>query len=56
MWDRPVLKAQANGIHGTLFYEFAERRHLYPASKRERDTDPSSITDAQRQLYAEDRG
>ena len=54
MWSRPVRKAQANGIHGTLFYGYAKRRHHYPASKRERDTASGSINAAQRRLNAEE--
>jgi hypothetical protein len=36
LWDNPVEKKLVRGIHGTLFYECAEKRPLYP-TKMERD-------------------
>ena len=50
-WVRPVRKADANGIHGTLFFGFAARRHNFPVSKRERDWDEAAINEAQRHMY-----
>ena len=50
-WDRPVRKADANGIHGTLFYGFAARRQNFPNTKRERDWDEAAINEAQRRMY-----
>ena len=50
IWERPVAKSDANGIHGTLFYDFAQKRHLFPASKRERDWKSSVLNPAQRRL------
>ena len=35
IWERPILKRDAQGIHGTLYYEYEERRHHLPATKRE---------------------
>src|SRR5262249_44421442 len=35
VWERPILKRDAQGIHGTLYYEYADRRRYLPASKRE---------------------
>ena len=55
IWQRPVLKRDAQGIHGTLFYEYADRRQYVPASKREVDWDESSINAAQRQLFSSKR-
>ena len=51
MWERPILKRDALGIHGSLFYGWTGRRQHLPASKREVDMDPSSINAAQRQLF-----
>ena len=51
-WERPVPKADAMGIHGTLFYGFASRRSSFPASKRERDWDERALNEAQRRMYA----
>jgi hypothetical protein len=55
MWERPVLKREAQGIHGTLFYEWADRREHLPASKREVDWDERSINAAQRELFRRHR-
>lgn len=55
VWERPILKRDAQGIHGTLFYEWADRRKHYPASKREVDWNELSINDAQRRLFRANR-
>ncbi len=55
IWDRPILKRNANGIHGTLFYNWADRKVLYPSSKREIDMDESAINKAQRILFRSNR-
>lgn len=36
VWARPVRKPEVIGIHGTLFYELAQKKRFYP-SKSERD-------------------
>lgn len=51
IWGRPVLKKDANGLHGTLFYEWSARRRHLPATKREVDLDEGSINEAQRRLF-----
>lgn len=51
IWGRPVLKRDAIGVHGTLFYGWHNRRNHLPASKREADWDEGAINDAQRQLF-----
>lgn len=51
LWERPVLKREIQGLHGTLFYEWSDRRKYFPESKREVDWDESSINDAQRLLF-----
>jgi hypothetical protein len=55
IWTRPVLKHDAYGVHGTLYYGYAERRKYLPASKREVDWEPAAINDAQRALFASKR-
>jgi len=50
IWERPIAKPDANGIHGSLFFDFGRKRHLFPATKRERDWDPSALNAAQRRL------
>lgn len=51
LWQRPVRKPDANGIHGTLFFEFADRRRHFPATKRERDWSGSALNEAQRRMF-----
>ena len=54
IWERPVAKKNAMGIHGTLFYEMVYRKRFY-RSKREADIDPKYINAAQRETYKIDR-
>jgi hypothetical protein len=51
LWNRPILKRDALGIHGTLFYDNDDRREHIPTSKREIDWDERSINQAQRDLF-----
>ena len=51
IWKRPTLKRDANGLHGTLFFDWAARRRHLPATKREVDLDDGSINEAQRRLF-----
>jgi len=51
IWERPIYKGDAMGIHGTLYYNDVSRRDL-PSSKRECDRNPSSINPHERLLYA----
>lgn len=55
IWDRPILKRDALGIHGTLFYDNETRRECIPQSKREVDWDNNSINPAQRELFSRNR-
>ena len=55
IWERPILKRDAQGIHGTLFYEWKDRREHFPASKREVDLDERSINEAQLLLFRANR-
>jgi hypothetical protein len=36
IWKRRLNKPEVNGIHGTLFYELAEKKQFYP-NKKESD-------------------
>lgn len=56
IWQRPLLKQDAQGIHGTLFYDYADRREFLPLTKREVDWNPACLNEAQRILFAEKRG
>lgn len=55
IWQRPILKRNANGIHGTLYYDWAKRRERLPSSKREVDWDDLAINEAQRLLFRANR-
>lgn len=55
IWGRPILKRDALGIYGTLFYDNEERRDHVPPSKREVDWDSGSVNQAQRDLFAKHR-
>ena len=33
LWDRPVDKKLVQGIHGTLFYQLANKKQYYPTKK-----------------------
>ena len=50
LWERPIRKQDAMGIHGTLFYELERYREIYPG-KRDSSVAPSAINFAQRRLY-----
>lgn len=55
LWNRPILKRNALGIHGTLFYNNEQRREHIPPSKREVDWDDDAVNQAQRDLFARHR-
>jgi len=55
LWNRPILKRDALGIHGTLFYDNEDRRDYIPSSKREVDWESGSVNQAQRDLFAKHR-
>jgi len=52
LWQRPILKREAHGIHGTLFYDSEHRREHLPPSRREVDWPLGSINAAQRDYFA----
>ncbi|NLR40890.1 hypothetical protein [Novosphingobium sp. ERW19] len=51
VWERPILKSEAQGIHATLIYDDPARRDYLPPSRREIDWDESAISEAQRRLF-----
>ena len=55
LWERPVLKRDAAGIHGTLFYDADQRREFMPNSMREVDWDERFVNEAQRRLFRQHR-
>jgi hypothetical protein len=50
IWERPIRKQHARGIHGTLFYQLERYKGWY-REKREDAVDPSAINQAQRRLF-----
>ena len=55
LWKRPILKRDAQGIHGTLYCEWSDRRHLLPGTTREVDWNDRSVNEAQRRLFRASR-
>ena len=55
LWERPILKCHATGIHGTLLYDADERRKFLPVSRREVDWDERFVNEAQRTLFRSHR-
>jgi hypothetical protein len=55
IWERPILKRDAQGIDGTLFYGWGDRRAFLPFTKREVDWDDGAINEAQRRLFRSHR-
>jgi hypothetical protein len=33
IWDRPIHKSKALGIHGTLYFDFLEKKEFFPNLK-----------------------
>jgi hypothetical protein len=50
VWQRPIRRRDADGIHGTLLYELQRYKTWY-REKREDAVEPSSINAAQRRLF-----
>lgn len=55
IWERPVLKREAHGLHGSFYYDWDGRREHLPVSKREVDMPEPSLNPAQRVLFARRR-
>lgn len=41
IWSRRVLKRDAMGIHGTLFYELESKKQYYPTRKDDEAVNPN---------------
>ena len=52
LWQQPVLKSDAHGIHGTLYYDCERFGKYLPASRREIDWDESALNEVQRILFS----
>jgi hypothetical protein len=55
LWRQPILKKNAQGIHGTLFEQWDERKKYFPSTLREVDWDESAINADQRLLFRSHR-
>jgi hypothetical protein len=51
MWERPIEKSKANGIHGTLLYQFETKKKHWPKTKRQRDWSPVGLNHAERKMF-----
>ncbi len=51
LWERPIYKHDAKGIHGTLYYDYKEKARYLPESRREIDRS-GGLNEAERALYA----
>ncbi len=40
IWNRRIQKCQANGIHGTLFYDLERKKNYYPTRQDEKAVNP----------------
>ncbi len=52
LWERPIYKHDAQGIHGTLYYDYKEKANYLPQSKREIDRPAGQLNESERALYA----
>ena len=50
LWERPIRKQNALGIHGTIFCQLDRYKAYYP-EKREDAITPSAVNQAQRRLF-----
>ena len=50
IWDRPIRKRDAHGIHGTLFFGLERYKSVY-RDRREDGVDPYAVNTAQRRLF-----
>lgn len=50
IWERPIRRKDAQGMHGTLFYELERYKKVY-REKREVAVDPSAVNTAQRRFF-----
>jgi hypothetical protein len=41
IWLRPIQKAQAQGVHGILFYELDEKKIYYPSRRDQEAVNPN---------------
>ncbi len=49
IWQRPIRKRDAMGIHGTLFYQLERYKKVF-RGKCEASVDPRAINEAQRRM------
>ena len=56
IWARPIQKCEVNGIHGTLFHDYQDRKKYFPDSKRDADFNPHYLNPAEQRMYAALKG
>jgi hypothetical protein len=52
IWERPILKKNAMGIHGTILYNAEHRKSYYPKSRRMIDMNPEAFNWHERDMNA----
>jgi hypothetical protein len=50
VWQRPILKTDIVGLHGTLFFGFRDRKSHFPRSRRDLDWSPLGLNTGERAL------
>lgn len=55
IWERPILKKNAMGIHGTILYDSEHRKSYYPESRRMIDMNPEAFNWHERDMNAVER-
>ncbi|MGY3618971.1 hypothetical protein [Bradyrhizobium sp. USDA 10063] len=50
IWERPIRKRDAHGIHGTLFFGLERYKSVY-RDRREDGVEPHAVNAAQRRLF-----
>lgn len=50
IWKRPILKKNAAGIHGMIFYSHQEKKEYFPESRRSIDLDKSYVNPYEAEL------
>jgi len=52
VWENPIHKRNANGLHGTLYYDYQQKRKYLPTTKREIDRPAGQLNGAERELFS----
>jgi hypothetical protein len=55
VWERAILKRDAQGIHGALYDDYSTKREHIPLRNREASLNPGGFSAAQGKLFAQRR-